>query len=168
MKIGIVSDSHGNTRRLRAALDLLTDQDVEAIVHCGDHGSIEAVETLGELEIPVYAVAGNVDRDLDELARAAQQAGLHYDPRAIEIPLGETAMLAATHGHLESLVEDFVRGGRFAFVCHGHTHKQRNDLLGQTRVICPGSLHKPKGPKTPSCAVLDSHTGDIAFLEVMT
>jgi hypothetical protein len=167
MKIGIVSDTHGNVQRLTAALDLLAQEEVEAIVHCGDHGSVECVEALGQPDVPVYAVAGNVDRDLDELADAAQEAGLHYDPRAIEIPLGEEAMFTATHGHMESLLEDFIRGGRFAFVCHGHTHRQRNELLGQTRVICPGSLHKPKGPKTPSCAVLDSTSGEVVFLAVV-
>ena len=36
MRIGLLSDSHGNTTALKSALAILSDLDVEAIVHCGD------------------------------------------------------------------------------------------------------------------------------------
>ncbi len=166
MKIGIVSDSHGNENRLQKALDLLTARDVQAIVHCGDHGSTECVKLLAGCSCPVYAVAGNVDRDLDETIQAAEEARIHFDPRAVEIPLGEGGRLAATHGHLEHLLDDFIQSGRFGFVCHGHTHRQRNEKIADCLVICPGSLHKPKAPKTPSCALLDTVAREVEFLEI--
>ncbi len=36
MRIGLLSDSHGKTRKLRTALELLAQHKVDAIVHCGD------------------------------------------------------------------------------------------------------------------------------------
>jgi hypothetical protein len=145
---------------------MLIQQGVEAIVHCGDHGSVECIHALGQCDCPVYAVAGNVDRDLDEITDAAEESDIHFDPRAVEIPLGDGNRMVATHGHLEDLLHDFVESDRFVFVCHGHTHKQRNQTVGNTLVVCPGSLHKPKGPKTPSCAMIDSVSREVRFLEV--
>ena len=48
MKIGIVSDSHGKTSRLRNALQLLADAGAELIVHCGDICSTDCLKLLGK------------------------------------------------------------------------------------------------------------------------
>jgi len=61
MKIGILSDTHGNVTRTREALKILARHNVGAIVHCGDIGSMQCLMLLAESAPRVYAVAGNTD-----------------------------------------------------------------------------------------------------------
>ena len=65
MKIGILSDTHGDVRRTEAGLDLLLQHPIEALCHCGDIGSESVLTALSAAclprKIPVYAVLGNVD-----------------------------------------------------------------------------------------------------------
>ncbi|NIO23209.1 MAG: YfcE family phosphodiesterase, partial [Candidatus Aenigmarchaeota archaeon] len=36
MKIGIMSDTHDQTRRVRKAVDIFNKEKVELVIHCGD------------------------------------------------------------------------------------------------------------------------------------
>ena len=57
MKIGIISDTHGLLRP--EAVERLAG--VDHILHAGDIGSAEVIDSLGRLA-PVTAIRGNVDR----------------------------------------------------------------------------------------------------------
>ena len=166
MKIGIVSDTHGRSRRLRAALAELLDRGVEAIVHCGDVGSIGCAETLGEAGVPVYVVAGNMDRrSLGPLKAEADELGLHFNPEAIMLPLPDGRYLAATHGNDVTVLERLVEIDRVAYVCHGHTHRRRDEVIGDTRLINPGALAHAR-PRPTSCALLDTDTDALEFIDM--
>ena len=57
-KIGLISDTHGLLRpEALAAL-----KDAELIIHAGDIGKLEVLETLNRVA-PVLAIRGNNDRD---------------------------------------------------------------------------------------------------------
>jgi putative phosphoesterase len=165
MRIGLLSDSHGNTQRLRAAMALLADEGAQALVHCGDIGSHECVRALGGVAVPAYLVAGNMDRWHHGLKRESQ-AGLTFSPTTVEVPLGDERYLIATHGHRESLLDDLITGGQFPYVVHGHTHCRRNEQFPTCRVICPGSLHHPRNPRTPGCALLDAASDSVTFFDL--
>ena len=58
MKIGIISDTHGNWNSIDKALSLA--QDMDMWLHCGD--CVPDAEYLQSLvEVPVHGVAGNCD-----------------------------------------------------------------------------------------------------------
>lgn len=166
MKIGLASDSHGRTRHLQDALALLQQRHVEAIVHCGDICSNESVRALGRCGLPVYLVAGNMDRYTLGLGRAARRAGVQFSHETVEVPLGAGQYLIATHGHHERLVADLIDGQQFPYVCYGHTHCRRDKRVGAVRMICPGSLHHPRSPGPPSVAVLDTETDELEFIDL--
>ncbi len=166
MKIGILSDSHGNLERLRRAMDLLSENEVEAIVHCGDLVDPESLGILAQSQAEAYAVAGNMDKQTQPLAEAAERAGVHFSPAAVEVPIGDGAHLVAVHGDEEDRLDEYIRGRQFRYVCHGHTHRTRDEAYDWARVINPGALHKPKDPRHPTCAVLDTQTDSVAFLDV--
>jgi hypothetical protein len=166
MKIGILSDSHGNARRLSAALKTLRDHGAEAVVHCGDVGSDECFQLLAGSGMAAYAVVGNTDRHIDRLRERADELGLHYHAQLIEVPFDDGRYLVATHGDDEDLLGELIVGGQFPYVCHGHTHKIRDENYGKVRVICPGALHHPRSPKHPTTALLDTDSGDVEYLPV--
>ncbi|MHC4984971.1 MAG: metallophosphoesterase family protein [Planctomycetota bacterium] len=166
MRIGIVSDSHGHTDRLRRALALLAEAGAQEIVHCGDIGSTECVEALSQCGLPSHLVAGNMDRYVRHLSRTADRCGLDFDPQTVEVTIGDSQHLVATHGHHGHLLDELIAGGQFPYVCHGHTHRFRDERIGPVRVINPGALHHPKGPHHPTVAVLDTDTDDLQVVDV--
>ncbi|MFP4355955.1 MAG: metallophosphoesterase family protein [Phycisphaerae bacterium] len=168
MKIGILSDSHGNLERLEKAVSLLAEQQAEALVHCGDIVEPESFEVLASADVPAYAVAGNMDKQTEPLSQAAERTGVHFSPSAIEVPLGNGRFLVALHGDDETRLEEYIRSQQFPYVCHGHTHRVRNEQYDQARVINPGALYKPKGPARgqPTCVLLDTESDSVAVIEV--
>ena len=166
MKIGIVSDSHGSASRLKAALEALVGLGAEALVHCGDIGSVECLEVLGRAGAPAHLVLGNMDRHGAKLAAAAEEYGVALGPEVIEVPIGDGRHLAATHGHHERVFAELVMGQQFPYVCHGHTHRVRDERVENTRVINPGALRHPKDPKHPAAAILDTETDTLRHIAV--
>jgi len=166
MKIGIVSDTHGRSRQLRAALAELAGRGAEAIVHCGDVGGAGCTATLGEVGVPVYVVAGNMDRHrLEPLKTKAAELGLHFNAEAIMLPLPDGGYLAATHGNDVTVLERLVEIDRVAYLCHGHTHRRRDEVIGGTRMINPGALVHARGGAA-SCALLDTETDTLEFIDM--
>ena len=166
MKIGIVSDTHGKTRRLAAALAALRERGCEAVVHCGDIGSAECVELLGHGGMPAYAVAGNMDKAGAALRAAATAAGVTFSPVTVEVALGDGEHLIATHGDRMQLLAELVAGQQFPYVCHGHTHRIRDERIGKVRVVNPGALRGPRGSRGATLALLDTRTDTLEFLDV--
>lgn len=167
MRIGIVSDTHGKSKRLAKALELFAAHGVQAVVHCGDIVSADDVAMLGRFAGAAYLVAGNMDRHaLGSLAGAADAAGVTFAADFLAVPLGDGRHLAATHGNLEELLEELIHGGQYAYVCHGHSHHRRDERQGPTRVINPGALHHPRDRHGESVCVLDSRAGTVEFIKI--
>lgn len=166
MRIGVVSDSHGKTNRLQRAMDIFASHNVEAVVHCGDLGSTDCVRVLGSSEKPTYAVLGNTDHHGEVLQRQAKLSGVNLSSKTVEVPLGNGAHLVATHGHREHLLDELIAGEQFPYVCHGHTHRVRDERIGKTRVINPGALHHNRNPRHPTVAILDTDTDTLEHFDV--
>ncbi len=158
MKIGIISDSHGRTKLLRAALDELLNRDAEILVHCGDIGGPEAIEILAATELPVFIVAGNTDARFEQFEQLSDRLGVNYSSEVAEVPIGQGKFLAATHGHDQTVLCELIEDHQFPYVCHGHTHCFRDETIAGIRVINPGALHHPRNPRFPTVALLDTDT----------
>jgi len=163
MKIGIISDSHGKAKRLRAAIDVLTDRGVETIVHCGDIGSRECMEVLGSASVPTYAIPGNMDRHAEQLAAIAARSGVEFSWEIVRVPIGDNEYLVATHGDDEDILGELITEGQFRYVCHGHTHHARDERIGKVRVINPGALHHAR---RHTIAVVDTATDELVHIEL--
>jgi uncharacterized protein len=166
MIIGILSDTHGRDARLKAALEILRQRGAQAVVHCGDIGTFECLEILGQCGIAAYAVAGNVDAHLPNLEAQALKAGVTFSSEVVEVPLSKGQYLVATHGHDEAILSELLVGQQFPYVCHGHTHKTRDERIGSVRVINPGALFNCRGPNYHTVALLDTQTDELEFLKV--
>jgi putative phosphoesterase len=161
VKIGILSDSHGQLKRLETALGALLSAGAEVLVHCGDLGSVECLAALAATGLPCYAVAGNMDRHVEALVDAAARHGVHFDGRVVTVPLGDGRTLAAVHGNDVALLRQLVASAQHAYVCFGHAHKFSDRRTGPVRAINPGALHHCR-PYT--VALLDTDSDELNVL----
>ena len=137
-KIGIISDTHGLIRQSVVK----SFNDVDLIVHAGDVGKPEVLETLQAIA-RVYPVRGNVD------------GGKWTD----SLPFTEVVQVGQTHLYvlhdLNTLDLDPVAAG-FNAVISGHSHIPKIGEQNGVLFLNPGSA----GPKQLK------HPVSIAFLYV--
>lgn len=155
VKIGVVSDSHGNVKGLEKAI--ATMGPVDLIFHLGDYvADGESIRRL--VSIPVITLRGNMDM--------GEMAGEDY----VKTTFGGKCIVAC-HGH-----EYGVKGGltRLMFkaesegadiVLYGHTHFAICEEEGGIFFMNPGALAYPAmtQPKSYGMITIDDHgiTGEI-------
>jgi putative phosphoesterase len=188
VRIGIVSDVHGNAAGLSRALDLMGD--VDELLCVGDiveefRFSNEAVAILRERQ--ARCVLGNHDIGLlGEHGRRARSAA-HVDPALVEWlaaqPLTVDAMveghrMVMTHASPCAPYTQYVlpnspemkriRDVDADLVVIGHTHRRMVNRVGRPLVVNPGSVGQARDPRNGnrlSYAVLEiGRDGiDVAF-----
>jgi len=147
MKIGVISDTHGEIVPTQQALDILDRLQVGLTIHCGDIGPAVVHLLKGR---QVHFVLGNVD-DPDVLREAITEAKhtLHDQLGTLEI---EGRRVAFLHGHDVRLLHHEIHSGCWDLVCHGHTHVFSSGRTGSTLVVNPGALSRTT---SPSLAVVE-------------
>jgi len=176
-KIGLLSDSHGRVRTTDAGVGRLLDEGAEVLVHLGDVGTVEVIDALAvpgpggrpgggvgraaRGMIEAHLVFGNVDWDRAELANYAEDLGIVVDHPAGELET-ETGVFAYCHGHDEPVMQRYLDAG-VAYLAHGHSHRTRDERVGDTRVINPGALFRAD---KYTVALLDTASGALTFYEL--
>jgi len=164
-RIGVISDTHGHAERTRAAIERLREHRLEAVFHCGDIGSGAILVELASAfapSAPVYAVLGNVDLDLESVARFPASSGVLVQGRfAAATVAGKT--IAVVHGDEPVRLRAAIESGAYDLVLTGHTHERSERREGRTLVVNPGAVHRSSAP---SVAVIDLGTGNVRFLEL--
>lgn len=121
VSIGVISDTHGLLRP--EALSLLRDSD--HIIHAGDIGNPEVLETLRAMA-PVTAVRGNVDRD----------------PWGKALPATDVLEVDGTSIYILHNIDDLdlsPKAAGFAAVIYGHSHTPEQTMRGGVLFFNPGS-----------------------------
>jgi uncharacterized protein len=138
MRLGIVSDTHGHVPYAADAVRMLEEFAVDAVLHCGDVGSGEIVRLFAKW--PAHFVLGNVDHGPTVRAAAARCGATFHGPFA-SLSL-EGRQIAMLHGDDGRRLTETIEGGRYALVCHGHTHVASRKVVGSTVVLNPGALYR--------------------------
>ncbi|MCR5437995.1 MAG: metallophosphatase family protein [Selenomonas sp.] len=146
MKVGIVSDSHGNTNALDAMLQHPAAVNVEVWLFAGDIAmDAEYLEMVTDL--PVIKVAGNNDWPMSRLEDT------------VIADLGGHRILL-THGHLygvgfstQNLVLAAVEQAADIAI-YGHTHVA-DVSIGEVTVLNPGSVARPRDASRGSFMVAE-------------
>ena len=182
MKLGIISDVHGNAASLERALDLMPD--VDEVLCAGDlvssfRFSNEVVARLREIGARV--VLGN--HDLDVLAPHGERvrASAATDPTLLrwlaEQPERLDTQINGRRVTMFHAVPEPPYGYVYAetprmqqwsglgadFVIYGHTHRALLHRVDDTLVINPGSAGQPRDARNgfrSSFAVLDTQSGE--------
>ena len=139
MRIAVIADTHGILpEKILPAL-----KSADEIWHLGDFCNLSTLSACLELGKPFYGVLGNNDYGLDlplflELNRFGRTFHLiHILPRR----------LPATE-----------------FLLFGHTHVPRDEQVGGSRFLNPGTIGKPNKGSPPSWAWLEvSENGEVSW-----
>jgi putative phosphoesterase len=147
MKIGVLSDTHGELRTTQRAIHALNGFSVDLLIHCGDVGT-EVVPLMSQCV--VHFVCGNVDDPaaLHETVRDPKHT-LHEPLGILEIA---DCRIAFLHGDDIKLLKHTIHSGNWDLVCHGHTHAFEKSLYHQTLVLNPGAISRTP---QPSVAVVE-------------
>ncbi len=172
MKIGVISDTHGDVAAWGKALKFF--QGCQLILHSGDilyHGAfnpilptynpLELAKELNNSSIPIFFAQGNCDSQVDTLA-------LDYP---IESPylhlILENYNILVHHGHLLSQEKILKWGNKnqVNLVISGHTHVRELKKEGKMILLNPGSPSLPKGDEIASIALIEDEGVRIVSLE---
>jgi putative phosphoesterase len=137
MKIGIISDTHGQLRP--EAIERLAG--VDHIIHAGDIGRADVISELRRIA-PVTAVRGNIDRD--EWAAGYPQTEL--------VKLGGR-IFYVLHNLAELDLDPIAAG--IDVVVSGHSHQPKIETVGGVVYLNPGSAGPRRFSLPIALATLD-------------
>lgn len=149
MRIGVVSDSHGDLDRVKRAVEVIGEADVW--IHCGDF-SQDAKEITRLTGKSVYAVSGNCDG--------------YTDAPFSRVEMFEGKRFFITHGMLHNVnfncakLELAALENNCDVALYGHTHIS-NIEYGRVLIVNPGSVTRPLGGTKASCAIIEINGGKI-------
>ena len=159
MKIGILSDTHGDLSATAKAAVVFCKAGVGAVFHGGDIGGMDVmVELAGAMEpvhVPVHAVFGNVDIHSSDWKFFPTNIGVALHGRFGDIHFAGQR-IALLHSDDRHLFNQTVASGKYDLVLTGHSHEVHDYERGRTRCINPGTAGRG-APNT--CAVLDLESG---------
>ncbi|OFW55724.1 MAG: hypothetical protein A2W01_10415 [Candidatus Solincola sediminis] len=171
MKVGLISDTHGDVAAWRQALALFESCDL--ILHAGDHlyhGVFNPIlkdydpkrlaDEMNQCPIPILHARGNCDSDVDQLAIA--------DPIMSPYVLCEVdgLKIMVTHGDGmgDAGLVEMATGYSVQLLVRGHTHIHGVWNHGSLLVCNPGSPSLPTGNEIPSVGVLEN--GIVSILDL--
>lgn len=138
MRIAVIADTHDKLPDAVAADLAVADE----IWHLGDVKDPGIIDRLRELGCPVVVVRGNQDAgELWPMEVTLERVGRRF--RLIHIPPRNL--------------------GGVEFLLHGHTHVPRDETIGGTRILNPGSVGKPNKGAPASYAWLEVTERGVAW-----
>ena len=139
MRIGVISDTHGNLINSTKAAEILKANQIEVVLHCGDIGSASVPIEFEEFE--THYVFGNVDSEQSLLRHAIKDASGTCHDRFADLQLAGKK-IALLHSDDPARFREAMTSGDYDLVCYGHTHKAEYQFVGSTLVLNPGALHR--------------------------
>lgn len=150
MRIGIVSDSHGDARVFEKMLAVPGAAEAELWLHAGDFApDADDLEAMAEKR--VVRVLGNCDFFVDGV----------YDETVVEVA-GHRIFL--THGHLfnvrfdTAMLAEAARTAGADIAVYGHTHIALVEH-GDVTVLNPGSIARPRDDRRGSFMLVELNEG---------
>ena len=155
IRLGVLSDSHGDLQRTSSAIDLLLKQGAEILIHCGDLVDPAIFQLFANLPQPtaIHSIEGNCDSHVGDWPIRARQAGVVHHGRFAEFQVGDDRV-AVIHGDDGQRMNAAIDSGIYRLICCGHTHRRLRAEFGNTVVVNPGAIYHPRDGLPPSVAIV--------------
>ena len=163
MRIGLVSDTHGDPAAWDKALGVLGELDL--VLHAGDvlyHGIFNPIlptyeprrlaDTLNSFAVPMLHARGNCDSEVDQLALD------NHILSDFAFASAEGTRILVCHGHRNSEQElaKLAARGDIQMILRGHTHVPGIVVTGGVTIVNPGSCSLPKQDgEVPTAGLLE-------------
>ncbi len=134
MRIGVVSDTHDNTRNVARIVEVLRAARVERVIHTGDITRADTLRVLAALEVPLFGVYGNNDVERDRLGAAAADLGIHLVEPPLELHWSGRRITVVHDRHAHRALPLYGRD----VLLHGHDHRYALERVNGTLVFNPG------------------------------
>ncbi len=136
MILGVVSDTHNHVDNVEKIIDIFNTNNVDKVIHTGDITQSKTLVRFKRLNCPLLGVYGNNDLEEPGLIETAKESGFRFQepPLSFEI---ENRKIAIFHEPDE--IESFIKKNpSINLIIHGHTHRYRNEMVGDVKIINPG------------------------------
>ncbi|MDO4712264.1 MAG: phosphodiesterase [Peptostreptococcaceae bacterium] len=168
MRIGILSDTHGDLVCFDQAMEIIGNAD--HIIHCGDvlpnysrFGDADAIDALAQKIRAIKNIS--IVRGNGDTKEHARSLGHDLSSPYLLTDIGPYRFFV-THGHHYSMMQMIWKAKELGadIVCFGHSHIKVLDSDGEILVLNPGSTSLPRDGSR-SCAVLEDDAVSIYDLE---
>jgi|WetSurMetagenome_2_1015567.scaffolds.fasta_scaffold591356_1 uncharacterized protein len=159
----VMADSHNNLRGIQSALATGRQCGARTALHCGDLTSESMLEAFAGWTL--YLAMGNMDRNPASLGARVARLGNQSECRE-EIHLQVDGLrITMVHGDRSSQLSARMHQADQDFLFHGHTHRLRDTMIGQVRVINPGALGGVVTEPLSFC-ILDTSRRKVDFFQL--
>jgi len=151
MRVLIISDSHGKTDNILQLKKQAAN--IDLIIHCGDGAG--DFDFIGDyMKCRITGVSGNCDL----FSREPSVINLDIDGKKIHIEHGHRLPV-----HRDKDMMEYAKLNGYDAILYGHTHVQKILKDGNTWVVNPGSISRPRDGE-PSYLIMETDgKGDLSF-----
>lgn len=136
MLLGVVSDTHNNSKNIESIISLFNKRNVSMVAHTGDISNAQSLKRFSKLKCDLVGVYGNNDRFELGLAEIAESNGFYFNEPPLKLKKNGKNIVIF---HEPDLIEEFLsKNKEIDIVLHGHTHRFRKEQIGQTLIFNPG------------------------------
>ena len=136
MLLGVVSDTHNNSKSIETVVALFNSERVDYVIHTGDITNAKSLEKFSRLKCDLFGVYGNNDRNEPGLKEVAFKYKFNLQEPPHKIRIGDKNIAIF---HEPDPIEDFLRiNSDIDLVVHGHTHRFREDTQQNILFFNPG------------------------------
>lgn len=153
MKIGIMSDSHDHVDNIQKSIQEFREREVDYILHVGDYVNPNSVREFKGVKL--VGIFGNNDGDRFRLVGAFNEVDGEIKGEFHEFE-EDGLKIACYHGTEPQIKDALIECGRYDVFVYGHTHKIRNEKVGNTLVLNPGTVHGFE--HRPTIMIFDTQT----------
>ncbi len=161
MKIGIISDSHDRIENLNKAMEMMKDEKVSELIHCGDFTAPFMINELEKFPGNVHIVFGNIDDRYRTTKKVENSENVKLYGNNFEIEIKGKKIGAV---HEPFFANMMAKSGDYDIVFHGHTHNKKKEKINDTLLVNPGELMGRK--EKPGFAIYSIEKNKIEFKEL--
>lgn len=154
--LGIISDTHDNLDRVRAAVALFNRLGVDQVVHCGDIIAQFVLTEFSSLQAPLTIVLGNCDGDREALRKKAAELRIKIIDPPWEFTSGKKKIVV-THKPVDPIPDCDC-------YIYGHIHRCRYEP-GKPVIINPGETCGWLTGRS-TVAVLNTESDEVKFFDL--
>jgi hypothetical protein len=164
MKIAIFSDTHDNLENIKRALEIVKEDEIDILIHCGDICAPYTLLFLGEnFKGEIHYCFGNVDGDrFLMLQETKDNPKIHHHGQVLgELEINKRKI---AFQHYPQIARVLAKTQKYDAVFYGHDHKKHQEKIKKTLLVNPGNLCNIKYP--PSFAIYHLKSNKIEFINL--